>query len=1115
MEENLVEIDKIPTIVELKSSLVKGDIKYIYQISDIHIRNNNDRHQEYRNVFEKLFEKLGKKNIGCVGEKKSSVLVICGDLLMEKSTYTAECMTLLKEFLQKLTEIIHVIIIAGNHDAILSNEDRMDSISGIIYGCNFQDRLHYLKYTGAYRLNNVVFSVKSVLDKKPIIKANNIITENPKEIKVALYHGMLNQAVLNNNQIVSSKIGIKDFENYDLVLLGDIHKFQYLNSKKTICYCGSLLQQNFGETIDHHGYVKWNLDTLESKFIEVENTHVFITLTICDDNYELSLPNYVNSGSARIRYKNIESDFLEKICHQLQGKGINIIEKEELNIMEENKFHNLIGNIYDDTNIEKNIEEMLKRYKKNKMLNTNDLLNGVLEHHKQLVHTLDTAVFNSKEKLTWNLKKLEFSNIMSYGENNVIDFENKKGVIGILGNNGNGKSTLVYTIIYAIWGVVVNIRQDLSNLLLNKNKNYFHTKVKISIGDDIYIIERRAEKGTRLAKTGIKGLKSTSVKVTKIDVDGKTHDLTKDKVVSTNNYIKNELIGDLDFYLKTSLSIQNNNMGIINLSGKEKKELLSSILNFETFDQLKNINDDSFKKKIKKRLIGLENILETTKAKLYNITQENLDEDYAKRQKYKAKIESLDQEINHTLSQINNAKVKDYEKMKEDIKQISNNINKLKIDITKNEQKLNYDIKDTQEYDNSISYLQNQKENNLQNKIPVKMINETQKEKDKEIANNLKKELNIDSLDNYEKIYQEFKDELQEFKDQIIFNKKIKEKNMTYNDNCQQCQENKALIFDSLNDNGKNIEKIKQKILDCEKLKDILEKIKEYEINDQSQEKNYQIDLEIKKLEIEIDKLKNDKNIIHQLQLLKNDMKVLIIERNVKDNEIKECEENMKIIKTNKKLSEKVDTLIERKKEIIEELENLEEIIKKKEFQNQKYLETSIELEKTQVEYNEKSIKYEIFEAYDYCMDINGIRALILNDTISYIETNVNNVLMNIVDFKINIKYDLQSILIFKIESNGQYLIDNASGFETWITSLAFRIAFRNICQIPKSNFFLQDEGFGSMDNEHMSLINNVFEYMKKYYDFCLIISHIESLKDYYEIRINVTKDEYSTFVIE
>ena len=42
-------------------------------------------------------------------------------------------------------------------------------------------------------------------------------------------------------------------------MLGDIHKYQYLNKEKTIAYSGSLVQQNFGESINLHGMFKATL----------------------------------------------------------------------------------------------------------------------------------------------------------------------------------------------------------------------------------------------------------------------------------------------------------------------------------------------------------------------------------------------------------------------------------------------------------------------------------------------------------------------------------------------------------------------------------------------------------------------------------------------------------------------------------------------------------------------------------------------------------------------------------------------------------------------------------------------------------------------------------------
>ena len=48
---------------------------------------------------------------------------------------------------------------------------------------------------------------------------------------------------------------MSQMKGYDPVLLGDIHKRQFMNKAKTIAYCGSLVQQNHGEELGH-GYLK-------------------------------------------------------------------------------------------------------------------------------------------------------------------------------------------------------------------------------------------------------------------------------------------------------------------------------------------------------------------------------------------------------------------------------------------------------------------------------------------------------------------------------------------------------------------------------------------------------------------------------------------------------------------------------------------------------------------------------------------------------------------------------------------------------------------------------------------------------------------------------------------
>ena len=99
--------------------LFNKHINYIYHLADIHIR-PLDRHDEYRHVFNNLYEFLhNERNI------KESLIVICGDIIHEKDKITPELILLLREFLKNLSNITDVILFSGNHDLIENNLERI------------------------------------------------------------------------------------------------------------------------------------------------------------------------------------------------------------------------------------------------------------------------------------------------------------------------------------------------------------------------------------------------------------------------------------------------------------------------------------------------------------------------------------------------------------------------------------------------------------------------------------------------------------------------------------------------------------------------------------------------------------------------------------------------------------------------------------------------------------------------------------------------------------------------------------------------------------------------------------------------------------------------------
>ena len=143
-----------------------AEIKRIYHISDIHI-NLQAKHDEYKYVFKKLFDylKSEKENFKITNNKDiESCIVITGDILHSKTELLPECIELTRNFLSGCAKLMPTIIIAGNHDLNINNNERLDGLTPIVNGVDNDLPLYYLKKSGLYHFGNIVWSVSSVRD---------------------------------------------------------------------------------------------------------------------------------------------------------------------------------------------------------------------------------------------------------------------------------------------------------------------------------------------------------------------------------------------------------------------------------------------------------------------------------------------------------------------------------------------------------------------------------------------------------------------------------------------------------------------------------------------------------------------------------------------------------------------------------------------------------------------------------------------------------------------------------------------------------------------------------------------------------------------------------------
>jgi exonuclease SbcC len=94
--------------------------------------------------------------------------------------------------------------------------------------------------------------------------------------------------------------------------------------------------------------------------------------------------------------------------------------------------------------------------------------------------------------------------------------------------------------------------------------------------------------------------------------------------------------------------------------------------------------------------------------------------------------------------------------------------------------------------------------------------------------------------------------------------------------------------------------------------------------------------------------------------------------------------------------------------------------------------------------------------------------------------------------------------------------LELSSGMERFISSLAIRVGLINVSNLPASNFLAIDEGWGTMDSENLNSVYNLFQFLKSQFDFSLIISHIETMRDAVDTLLDVhKKNGYSSVTFD
>ena len=559
-----------------------AQIDQIIHLSDIHIPMNlhTKRSDEYNTVFNRLYNKIRQST--------NSIIVITGDLMHTKLKMEPETILMARQFLHSLSTIAPTIVTIGNHDFAQNNTERLDSLTAICDGLD----VHLLKHTGIYKTSNIVFVFNSLFDCK-FITRDMVKTSLPV---YALYHGTVvgsinDNGTSNKESKTKSYPALYDFDGFNAVLLGHIHKRQFL--KPHIAYAGSLIQQNFGESIDNHGFLIWNTNTHLPTSVNIPNDYVRINVSanegIITNTHLLDKYND-RKLMVKIAISNTNTAQLQTLTNNITSK-YNIF---QFNFTKPTKHStNITNSITSHNDISIDDEIQFIKDKTNKPLLIDDIVTMHHKLHQNLSYT--TSI--------WYPVNITFKNLGIFGNdyNNFIDFST--GISNICAPNGTGKSTIVNIILYTLFGRTSSARIG-SMDIINKYSKSADMNFTFIHNNNTYTIDRVIASQVRNDRINYDTITTQKLLFNRIEPNGQRTLLNGASTTYTQQII-NSYIGSFDQFINNN--IISSRSDISSMLSKKPTELFKHIHTICNTSHYADYVDQSKKisKPAKKQLMDL------------------------------------------------------------------------------------------------------------------------------------------------------------------------------------------------------------------------------------------------------------------------------------------------------------------------------------------------------------------------------------------------------------------------------------------------------------------------------------------------------------------------------
>jgi DNA repair exonuclease SbcCD ATPase subunit len=746
--------------------------------------------------------------------------------------------------------------------------------------------------------------------------------------------------------------------------------------------------------------------------------------------------------------ENFTQDKLKSVKHYFSKKynttNVNVLTKAKAVQTDEMQSIDVSMNI-SDVNYQL---DLLKNFIESK--GHKDKTDDILSINKMVENKMNGEEENQSQFKKWYIRNIEFSNFLSYGENQKLDFDKLNGIVVVESDppNFGGKTVLTVDLLMFLF-FNETTKTSKAEEIFNRfsNKDVVLVKGEITIDGEDYIIVRKIER--KLSKKGEWNVK-TELDFFKKLSDGSLLNFTGEQRRETEAFIKTS-IGTKEDFLMTILTTGSNLEELLESKPTARGQVLSRFMGLEFLKK---------KEEVAKEIYG-----EFSKQKMSNIySSEQLKDDITT---HETSIQALNTQIEESkkdLTNVEDAIVKGKSYRDDMLKKKHSNIDQeiSRLNPTQTQEEINAIEFEKKGYVSKI--------NELKVVEPSEFYHEDKHDEVKDQYNGVYKEIvQIDTeIASINKLKSEVEGGIKcghcgiELMNASITNAKIAEL-----DGYIRHKGEKSKLLQDLSDKEQSFVKLKKEFDEYEKNKLVKEK---YEVSVES------CDLKISALK---DKLKRWEEIQDKIQ------------------------ENQKIdgqlIKADLRLEE-----LEREKT------RVNSVITNNEF-SIKGLEEKIENnKKTIVKIKEEEEKEKIYKIYLEAYGKNGVSKIIMKTMMPLINSELQRLMEDSCYFKLEIRINDKNEVEFLMIDNStgiEKLMTSGSGYEKTIASLALRSVLTKICTLPKPNLVVMDEVFGKISNDNLEMVSEFFIKIKDYFEKVFVISHNPLINNWSDNIVKIRKE--------